>query len=306
MKRTGLSKNQRDVGLGETDAGGFYLDPYTRDRFTKDQAQLGHKKYCENRYFSEAGDRLCMLQRDYNKMIKNLDIFVAQSKKSNLSHQNECHEYTIGMNNAFKMIGDYLKQGKSVEEQRVIDREITQAKKEAFQEYFSQKQTKGEGVKNTLSEKNGKQNAPSPKPQSRQNTSDPGKQNTPNPVVTRNPGADNDAIISTLIQNTNDARERDAKINQIIQNTRQENQPVPVTPTPRTSSPKTMTLPGNSAGLIGGKSGGRFGNTSGFGNTGNPGGHTGGIGGHTGGTGGHTGGGTGGHTGGSAGGHSGH
>lgn len=167
MNRTGFTSNQRMMYLGETDENGLYTDAYSKGKVSKENVQLGHRMYMEHRWMSEAADRMQMKQREFNKMVRAeaKNIFVAQGKKSNLSHRFECKERTIGVNNCIKMISDYLKQNKSVEEKQAIDKRALEARKSFLMDYMNGKQSKsvkiGKNVTQSKSAKIGKNNGKS-------------------------------------------------------------------------------------------------------------------------------------------------
>ena len=135
LHRTYQSKEQ---ALGKPDKDGNYTDPYTGKKIPANDAEKGHMMYHEHRYMKEAAERMGMNQKEFDDMNRSSDLLIPQSKEDNRGHDFECKDKNIGFNMSLEHIGKYLKEGRSEEEKREIEKQMQQVRLEHLKEMRQQ------------------------------------------------------------------------------------------------------------------------------------------------------------------------
>ena len=108
------------------DKNGMVTDHYTGEKIRYSEAEKGHLMYYEHRYMKEAAERMNMSQKQFNRMNKCSEVLVAQKKENNRGRGFECQDDSVGFNTSLNHIAQYLKYGKSKQEQAAIDKQESQ------------------------------------------------------------------------------------------------------------------------------------------------------------------------------------
>lgn len=73
----------------------------------KGKVDLGHKYGYEEKVMQMCAKKCGMSQRDYNKMMKNPDLYQWEDRHLNRSHVNECKNFREQIHNCMKVIREY-------------------------------------------------------------------------------------------------------------------------------------------------------------------------------------------------------
>ena len=117
------------------DKNGMVTDHYTGEKIRYSEAEKGHLMYYEHRYMKEAAERMNMSQKQFNRMNKCSEVLVAQKKENNRGRGFECQDDSVGFNTSLNHIAQYLKYGKSKQEQAAIDKQVQQARISYYKEH---------------------------------------------------------------------------------------------------------------------------------------------------------------------------
>ena len=89
----------------------------------------------EHRYMKEAAEKMNMSQKHFNRMNKCSDVLVAQKKENNRGRGFECQDDSVGFNTSLNHIAQFLKYGKSKQEQEAIDKQVQKARIAYYKEH---------------------------------------------------------------------------------------------------------------------------------------------------------------------------
>ena len=128
--RTNVPKDQ----VMQPDKKGMVTDHYTGQKVRYSDAEKGHLLYYEHRYLSQAAAGMKMSTKDFHRMNKCSNILVPQERTNNRSGKYECKDDSIGFNTSLNLISNYLKYGKSQEEQKTIDKQVQKARLDYLRE----------------------------------------------------------------------------------------------------------------------------------------------------------------------------
>ena len=133
------------------DKDGMVTDHYTGEKIKYSEAEKGHLMYYEHRYMKEAAEKMNMSQKQFNRMNRCSEVLVAQKKENNRGRGFECQDDSVGFNTSLNHIAQFLKYGKSKQEQEAIDKQVQKARIAYYKEHRARESADRSNSKNPVS-----------------------------------------------------------------------------------------------------------------------------------------------------------